>query len=72
MPRAIHGSSFLRLLVVFENIAIKVGLHLGWMLSPYLFDMIMNEAEVLWCILFINNILLIDRTREGVKTKLDV
>ena len=49
---------------------ITVGLHQGSTLSPYLFALVMDELtrniqdDVLWCMLFTNDILLVDETRE--------
>ncbi|GMP98111.1 hypothetical protein CsSME_00046122 [Camellia sinensis var. sinensis] len=57
---------------------ITVGLHQESTLSPYLFALIMDELtrniqdKVPWCMLFANDIVLVDETREGVNTKLEI
>ncbi|CAL5326839.1 unnamed protein product [Camellia sinensis] len=57
---------------------ITVGLHQGSTLSPYLFALVMDELtiniqdDVPWCMLFVDDIVLVDETREGVNTKLEI
>ena len=57
---------------------ITVGLQQGSSLSPYLFALIMDELsrhiqdDIPWCMLFANDIVLIDETARGVNAKLDV
>ena len=56
---------------------IKIGLHQGSALSTFLFDIVMNELtriqnEIPWCMLFADDIILVDETRAGVNTKLEV
>ncbi|KAH0465591.1 hypothetical protein IEQ34_005694 [Dendrobium chrysotoxum] len=52
---------------------ISVGLHQGSALSPYLFALVMDvltrhlQEDVPWCMLFADDILLVDKTREGVE-----
>ena len=54
-----------------------LGFHQGSALSPYLFPLIMDELtahiqeEVHWCILFVDDILLVDESRDGVNAKLE-
>ena len=56
---------------------ITVGLHQGSALSPYLFALIMDELtrhiqdEVPWCMLFADDIVLVDETKGGLNTKLE-
>ncbi|XP_059282471.1 uncharacterized protein LOC132036212 [Lycium ferocissimum] len=55
-----------------------MGLHQGSTLSPFLFSLVMDgltrqiQGEVPWCMLFEDNIVLIDETRSGVSAKLEV
>ena len=55
---------------------IRIGLHQGYALSPYLFTIVVDELtreiqdRVPWCMLFADDIVLIDVHREGVSRKL--
>ena len=57
---------------------ITVGLHQGSALSPYLFALVMDELtrelqeNIPWCMLFADDIVLIDETARGVNTKLEM
>ena len=57
---------------VASDFSITIGLHQGSALSPFLFDIVMDELtrgiqdEIQWCILFANDIVLVDKTRAGV------
>ncbi|KAM1895076.1 hypothetical protein ACFX13_043897 [Malus domestica] len=61
-----------------ESFPITVGLHQGSSLSPYLFALVMDELtghiqdDIPWCILFADDIVLIDETQEGVNAKLNL
>ncbi|MES6826658.1 reverse transcriptase domain-containing protein, partial [Cutibacterium acnes] len=61
-----------------SEFAITVGLHQGSTLSPYLFALVMDvltrhiQEEVPWCMLFADDVVLIDETREGVNAKLEL
>ena len=52
-------------------------MHKGSTLNPYLFALIMDELvayiqeEVPWCMLFVNDIVLADESRDGVNAKLE-
>ncbi|KAI0494972.1 hypothetical protein KFK09_025118 [Dendrobium nobile] len=52
---------------------ISVGLHQGSALCPYLFALVLDvltrhlQEDVPWCMLFADDILLVDKTREGVE-----
>ena len=56
---------------------IDIGLHQGSALSPFLFTVVMDELtreiqdEIPWCMLFADDIVLIDETKEGINTKLE-
>jgi len=60
-----------------EYFHIDIGLHQGSALSPFLFTIIMDELtreiqdEVPWCMLFADDIILIDETRGGLNEKLE-
>ncbi|KAI0522554.1 hypothetical protein KFK09_004934 [Dendrobium nobile] len=53
--------------------SISIGLHQGSAISPYLFALVMDvltrhlQEDVPWCLLFADDILLIDKTIEGVE-----
>jgi len=45
---------------------------LGYALSPLLFVIVMDELTIPWCMLFANDIVLVDETRAGVNAKLEL
>ena len=57
--------------------SVKVGLHQGSTLSPFIFTVIMEEISksiwetVPWCMIFADDIMLVAETREEVSNKLD-
>ncbi|XP_055825518.1 uncharacterized protein LOC129894046 [Solanum dulcamara] len=57
---------------------VEMGLHQGSMPSPFLFAFVMDEMtqsiqeQVPWCMLFTNDIVLIDETRDRVNDRLEV
>jgi len=61
-----------------EYFSIDIGLHQGSALSPFLFTIIMDELmreiqdEVPWCMLFADDIVLIDETIGGLNKKLEM
>ncbi|XP_059304596.1 uncharacterized protein LOC132056420 isoform X2 [Lycium ferocissimum] len=60
-----------------EHFPIVMGLYQGSTLSPFLFALVMGgltrqiQSEVPWCMLFTNDIVLINETRSGVNAKLE-
>ena len=59
-----------------EYFFIDIGLHQGSTLSPFLFTTVMDELtreiqdEIPWCMLFADDIVLVDETRDGLNVKL--
>jgi hypothetical protein len=57
---------------------IKVGLHQGSALSPFIFALVMDEitkdiqGDIPWCMLFADDVVLIDESRIGVDNKLEL
>nr|XP_016442419.1 PREDICTED: uncharacterized protein LOC107767837 [Nicotiana tabacum] len=58
--------------------SVVMGLHQGSALNPFLFAMAMDalthhtQMEVPWCMLFVDDIVLIDETRGGINEELEV
>ncbi|OIT39959.1 histone deacetylase 14 [Nicotiana attenuata] len=61
-----------------EHFPVVMGLHQGSALSPFLFALVMDalthhiRGDVPWCMLFADDIVLIDETRDGVNERLEV
>jgi hypothetical protein len=57
---------------------INIGLHQGLALSPYLFALVIDDAtrdiqgDIPLCMLFVNDVVLVDKSREGVNRKLEL
>ena len=57
---------------------IKIGLHQGSALSPYLFALVMDEVtrdiqgDIPWCMLFVDDVVLVDECQAGVNKKLEL
>ena len=61
-----------------SDFSTAIGLHQGSALSPFLFTIVMDELtraiqdEISWCMLFADDIVLVDETRVGVNAKLEL
>jgi hypothetical protein len=61
-----------------SDFPIKIGLHQGSALSPYLFALVMNEVtrdiqgDIPWCMLFADDVVLVDDSRAGVNRMLEL
>ena len=60
-----------------NNFSITIGWHQEFALSAFLFVIVMDELtraikdEIPWCMLFADDIVLVDETRAGVNAKLE-
>ena len=60
------------------DFSITIGLHQESTLSPFLFVIVMDELnraiqdEIQWCMLFADDIVLVNETRTGVNAKLEL
>jgi hypothetical protein len=61
-----------------DDFPINIGLHQGLALSPYLFDLVMDEVsrdiqeDIPWCMLFADDVVLVDDSRTRVNRKLEL
>ena len=61
-----------------DGFPIKIGLHQGSTLSSYLFTLVMDEVtrdiqgDIPWCMLFADDVALVDDSRTGVNRKLEL
>jgi hypothetical protein len=57
---------------------VNIGLHQGLALSPYLFALVIDEVTrdihgtIPWCMLFADDVVLVDERWEGVNRKLEL
>jgi hypothetical protein len=68
--RTCHGDT--------SDFPIKIGLHQGLALSLYLFALVMDEVtrdiqgDIPWCVLFVDDVVLVDDSRARVNRKLEL
>jgi Reverse transcriptase (RNA-dependent DNA polymerase) len=61
-----------------DTFPIKIRLHQGSVLSPYIFTLVMDEitkdiqGDIPWCMLFADDMVLIDESRIGVNQKVEL
>ena len=57
-----------------DDFPIRIELHQGSALSPYLFALVMDEVtrDIPWCMLFADDVVLVDESRTGVNQKLEL
>ena len=61
-----------------SDFSITIELHQGFALSPFLFAIVMDELtrtiqdEIPWCMVFADDIVLVDETRAWVNAKLEL
>ena len=61
-----------------DTFPITIGLHQGSALSPYMFSLVMDEVtkdiqgDIPWCMLFADDVVLVDETMAGVNKKLEL
>jgi hypothetical protein len=61
-----------------NDFPINIGLHQGSTLSPYLFALVMDgvtrdiQGGIPWCMLFADDVVLVDESRTGVDQKLEL
>jgi hypothetical protein len=61
-----------------NDFQINIGLHQGLALSPYLFALVMDEVTrdiqggIPWCMLFADDVILVDESRTMVDQKLEL
>jgi hypothetical protein len=61
-----------------NDFPINIGLHQGSALSAYLFALVMDEVTrdiqdgILWCMLFADDVVLVDESRTGVDQNLEL
>jgi hypothetical protein len=61
-----------------NDFPINIGLHQGSVLTPYLFALVMDDVtrdiqcDISWCMLFVDDVILMDESMTGVEQKLEL
>ena len=57
-----------------NDFPIRIGLHQGSALSPYLFALVTDKVirDIPWCMPFADDVMLVDESRVGVNRKLEL
>ena len=61
-----------------SDFSITIGLYQGFALTPFLFVIVIDgltrtiQDKILWCMLFVDDIVLVDETKAGVNVKLEL
>ena len=61
-----------------HDFPVKIGMHQGLALNPYLFALVMDavtrdiQGDIAWCMLFADNVVLVDNSRTWVTRKLEL
>ena len=70
--------AFEQVMETWDDFPIRIGLHQGSALSPYLFALVMDEVtraiqgDIPWCMLFADDVVLVDESRTWVNQKLEL
>ena len=61
-----------------SDFSVRIELYQGFALSPFFFSIVIDELtraiqdEISWCMLFVDDIVLVDEMRAGVNVKLEL